>query len=134
METQLDKALVAAQQDASAKKTYFETILNTAFFVPTDNRTDGQSAALEAQAGDEITPLVLKHGERPYLLLFDTHDRMLAWAGQEIAHVQLPGYVLAEMTKGDLFWALNVGTEHPYELNPDQVNWLHQEVQKAAKN
>ena len=132
MQTPLDQALVAAQADADSKAAFYETILTTHFFVPTDTGEEATTTTPDITAGDAITPLVLEHEEKPYLLLFDQKERMTAWAGQEIAHVQLPGYILAEMTKGDLYWAINVGTDHPHEFLPKEVEWLYGVVQKTV--
>lgn len=132
MQTAFDQALVAAQTDADAKAAFYETVLTTQFFVPTDAADSQQTETTEINAGDAVSPLVLEHENKGYLLLFDTQERMTSWAGQEIAHVQLPGYILAEMTKGDLYWAINVGTDHPHEFLPDEVKWLYGVVQKTV--
>jgi hypothetical protein len=64
-------------------------------------------------------------------MLFDTKERMLAWAGAEVKWVDVPGHVLASNTLPPLHWALNIGTDYSKQFLPDEIAWLREVVERC---
>lgn len=133
----LDEALVDLRQnlrDAKTQSAFYDLFLNTSFFVPI--LSDGA-----ADAGDgtqEVLPLIAEADGKDFLMLFSTLERMTSWNnGEEIAHIELPGHVLAVTSIDPLHWAMNVGTEFSKQFHPGEIEWLRQSVEicktEAAK-
>ena len=121
--TDLDKALVLARKDQQRSSDYYDLFLNTELLIP----TTGKPELVDDQVqGDEaiFTPwLVEKEGKR-YLLLFDSRDKLAAWAKKEIGFVRLPGHVIMQIMDSSIHWMLNMGTEHVREFVSDEIRWL----------
>jgi hypothetical protein len=131
--TELDQALEVLRQDMSDAKSqsrFYDLFLNATFYVPTldEHSPDGAAAAVE---GGEVLPLVIEAEGNDYLMLFDTRERLHAWAQAEAAFVEVPGHVLAATTMAPLRWALNVGTEHSKQFLPDEIAWLKEVVERC---
>jgi hypothetical protein len=130
--TELDEALAVLRQDmndAKSQSRYYDLFLNTTFFVPTLDE-----AALDAPTGGgegEALPLVIEAGGNDYLMLFDTRERLLAWAQAEAGFVEVPGHLLAATTMPPLHWALNVGTDFSKQFLPDEIAWLREVVERC---
>lgn len=132
----LDEALVDLRQDmrdAKKQSAFYDLFLNTTFFVP----ILGDGA--EASEGErEVLPLITEAEGKDFLMLFSSLDRMKSWNnGEEIAHIELPGHVLAVTSIDPLHWAMNVGTEFSKQFHPAEIEWLRQSVEicnaEAAK-
>jgi hypothetical protein len=68
-------------------------------------------------------------------MLFDSKERLSAWAKREIGFVRVPGHAVVEMASSDLRWALNVGTNYVKIFLPDEIRWLKQSLsQSQAKD
>lgn len=138
--TDLDQALVILRsnmRDPMSQSNYFNLFLNSTFFVPTLD----EKGMIEAGAGDakgEVLPLVLESEGNDYLMLFDSTERLHAWAQAEVESVEVPGHVLAATTQPPLHWALNVGTDYSKQFVPDEIAWLRDSVERcnaeAARN
>ncbi|HWI41454.1 MAG TPA: SseB family protein, partial [Verrucomicrobiae bacterium] len=63
--------------------------------------------------------------------LFDSRERLTAWAGSEVRCVEVPGHVLAATSMPPLHWALNVGTDHSKRFLPDEIAWLREVVERC---
>jgi len=137
--TELDEALQALRlnmDDAKGQSKFYDLFLNASFFVPTldDNEFKGSTDGLQE---GQVLPLVIESEGNDYLMLFDTKERMQAWAEADVQWVDVPGHVLAATTMPPLHWALNVGTEYSKQFLPDEIAWLKEVVERcnaAAKN
>lgn len=128
--TPLDQALKAFELDRNDPKNqsgFFDLFLNSTFFIPT---VDG-----ETQAGEEgevetghVVPLVIEAEGNDFLMLFDTEERLRAWAQAETSFVEVAGHRLAAMSEPPLHWALNVGSEPSKLFQPDEIAWLKKAV------
>jgi hypothetical protein len=133
--SQLDDALVELRDNMDSPKAqskYYDLFLNTSFFVPTF-----QEAADGEVAEGQVAPLVLEADGNDYLMLFDSLERLNAWAKTEAAYVEVPGHVLAATSQSPLHWALNVETEFSKPFIPSEIEWLRNAVElcnaQAAK-
>lgn len=61
-------------------------------------------------------------------MLFDTKERLGAWAQREVGFVSLPGHTVVEMMGSDFHWVLNVGTEYVKIFVPEEIQWLKEIV------
>lgn len=104
---------------------FYETVLNTIFYIPL--RDDPSE-----EKPEKVAPLILESDDKGYLMMFDSEERLNAWAGQEVPHTTYPGFQLAEMSPEGLYWALNVGSEQTKEFIPEEIDMLKQAV--AAYN
>lgn len=131
--TELDKALEILRKDMRDPKSqskYFDIFLNSNFFVPTLD--EKEMAGLESGVAEaEVLPLVIESDGNDYLMLFDSKERLHAWAQAEVECVEVPGYILAATTRPPLHWALNVGTEYSKQFLPDEIAWLRDAVERC---
>ena len=128
--SELDEALVELRQKMDDPKTqskYYDLFLNTTFFVPTYEEALGGEPTVDGQ----VAPLVLQSEGVDYLMLFDSLERLKAWAKQEVSFVEVPGHVLAAKSSPPLHWALNVETEFAKPFVPEEIGWLKQVVDQC---
>lgn len=131
--TELDQALVELRQnmrDHKSQAKYFDLFLNSTFFVPTLDEREAEGIETAGEEGD-VLPLVIEAEGNDYLMLFDSKERLHAWAQAEVESVEVPGYVLAATTQPPLHWALNVGTEYSKQFVPDEIAWLRDSVERC---
>lgn len=132
--TDLDKALEVLRKDMNdpgSQSKFFDIFLNTTFFVPTLDDQEILSACGEGAEG-QVLPLVIELDGNDYLMLFDSKERMQAWAQAEVESVEVPGYVLASTTRPPLHWALNAGSEYSKQFLPDEITWLRDVVERCS--
>jgi hypothetical protein len=131
--TELDQALETLRKDMSDPKSqskYFDLFLNSTFFVPTLG--DQELIGIDVAAAEgEVLPLVIESEGNDYLMLFDSKERMHAWAQAEVESVEVPGFVLAATSQAPLHWALNVGTDYSKQFVPDEIAWLRDAVERC---
>ncbi len=124
--TELDQALAVLRldgEDAKAQSKYYDLFLNTVFYVPTvSNEVHG--LPMDDLEEGSVMPLVIEAEGSDYLLLFDTRERLTAWAQAEVDFVEVPGHVVAANTMPPLQWALNVGTEYSKRFLTEEIAWL----------
>lgn len=128
----LDQALQALRldmNDAKRQSSFYDLFLNTTFCVPTLDRQelDGESDVEEGQ----VLPLIIESEGNDYLMIFDSEERLKAWAAEDAKWVGVPGYVLAATTMPPLHLALNVGTEYSKQFLPDEIAWLREVVERC---
>jgi hypothetical protein len=131
--TELDLALETLRQDmndAKSQSTYYDLFLNTTFFVPIQDAGSVEGAAEVMDDGD-VLPLVIESEGNDYLMLFDTRERLTAWADAEVDCVEIPGHQLAATSIAPLHWALNVGTDYSKQFLPDEIAWLREVVEQC---
>lgn len=130
--TALDRALQVLRldmDDAQGQSKFYDLFLNTTFCVPTldPQELDGAAPLEEGQ----VLPLIIESEGNDYLMLFDSAERLQAWATAEVKWVGVPGYVLAATTMPPLHWALNVGSEYSKQFLPDEIAWLREVVERC---
>lgn len=131
--TELDKALEVLRRDvndARSQSKYYDLFLNATFFVPTLDEKPLAGEGGPAEAVD-VLPLVIESEGNDYLVLFDSRERLFAWAQAEVGFVEVPGHLLAATSMPPLHWALNVGTEYSKQFLPDEIAWLREVVERC---
>ena len=131
--TELDLALETLRQDmndAQSQSIYYDLFLNATFFVPIQDAGSVEGAAEMMDEGD-VLPLVIESEGNDYLMLFDTRERLTAWADAEVDCVEIPGHLLAATSIAPLHWALNVGTDYSKQFLPDEIAWLREVVEQC---
>ena len=131
--TELDQALESLRQDmndARSQSKFYDLFLNATFFVPTQDGQD-TSGAGDGAADGQVLPLVIEVEGNDYLMLFDSEERLHAWAQSKVVSVEVPGHLLAAITQPPLHWALNVGTAYSKQFRPDEIAWLREVVERC---
>ncbi len=131
--TELDQALENLRHDmndATCQSKFYDLFLNATFYVPTLGEKELAETG-DAVGEGEVMPLVIEAEGHDYLMLFDTKDRLLAWAQTEAGFVEVPGHVLAATTMPPLRWALNVGTAYSKSFLSDEIAWLREVVERC---
>ncbi|GAB4173862.1 MAG: SseB family protein [Geothermobacteraceae bacterium] len=129
--TELDQALELFHQDVTNPENqshFYDLFLNTAIYIPV-HPEEGVDPGRDRSGEEGTVPLVLEAEGDDYLMLFDSREKMNAWAEGEPDYIMLPGYVIAEYSVEGLHWALNVGTEQQKQFVPDEIGWLKQVVE-----
>jgi len=132
--SKLDDALIELRQDMDNPKcqaNYYDLFLNTTFFVPTMEEDLTPDQAAEVTATGQVAPLIISSEGNDYLVLFDSRERLNAWAKKEASYVEVPGFVLAATSASPLHWALNVDTEYSKPFIPAEIAWLKDAVEKC---
>ncbi len=131
--TDLDKALEAFQQDMDDTKNqslFFDLFLNSHLYVPIVDSKDLPGGADSVEPGHAV-PLIVEAEGNDYMMLFDTEERLHAWAQTKANYVVVAGHVVAEMSESPLHWALNVGSDSSKVFVPDEIAWLRDIVEKC---
>jgi len=123
-ESDLDAAVAAAREDPDRRVAFYEIFLGAELFIPT------RPAADAAGDGDEFTPLLVESDGVPYLLLFDSLERLRDWADREPGFIRVPGRTLIEVMDPRLHWILNLGTPFTKEFVSEEISWLQQAVRR----
>ena len=121
--TPLDHALVAANNDPQQRPKYYNLFLQSEIYIATHNVPEKEERK-RLEVGTEIQPIILESAGVRYAMLFDTRERLSAWAKREIGFVRVPGHALTDMASPDIHWALNVGTEYPKIFLPEEIRGL----------
>lgn len=132
--SKLDDALIELRQDMENPKMqskYYDLFLNSTFFVPTMEEELTPEQAVEVEASGQVAPLIIESEGNDYLVLFDSKERLHAWAKSEVSYVEVPGYVLAATSAAPLHWALNVDTDFAKPFIPEEIAWLKDVVEKC---
>lgn len=128
--TPLDRAFVAATKNPKEQSQYYDIFLKTDIYIPTHNLPDKEGEK-RAGAGESIQPVIIESDGIRYVMLFDSKERLRAWAKREIGFVRLPGHAVVEMAGSDMRWVLNVGTDYQKVFLPDEIRWLKQSLSKS---
>lgn len=125
------EAFLQDMDDSEKQSRFFDLFLNTTLYLPVhDEKSDAQAD----ESGK--APLVLSAEGRDFLMLFDTEERLYAWAQREVPIVAVPGHVLALNTPAGIHWMLNYGSEPCKAFSPEEIAWLERAVKfsKAQAN
>jgi hypothetical protein len=129
--TPLDNAFIEAK-NGGKESIFYNAFLTSTIYIPTINSPE-QEQNRRAGENDTISPLVIESNNQHYLMLFDTKERLSSWAQREVGFAALPGHAIVEMMGTDLYWALNVGTEHVKTFAPDEIKWLKENAVKLQQ-
>jgi hypothetical protein len=131
--TELDKLLDQCIKEEAEQNSYYDLVLNSNFYIPI-LEDDPELAADD----DLVTPVVLEAHGKPYMMLFDSEEKLRGWADEIVKFIVLPGHSVVEISTPELYWALNIGTDFQKEFVPEEINWLKDVVRQcqaeAAKN
>ncbi|BCR06543.1 hypothetical protein DESUT3_36120 [Desulfuromonas versatilis] len=127
---ELDKALDKYIQDANEQGPYYELVLNTQFFIPT-NDEQAWAGKTEIAANESIAPIIVQSEGKRYMMLFDSEQRLSQWAKKQVSYAVLPGHAIAGMTPPGLHWAVNIGSGFAKEFVPDEIAWLKKLVSQS---
>jgi len=131
--SQLDDALIELREDMEDPKRqskYYDLFMNSTFYVPTMEQEPADDAAEAVPAG-QVAPLIMESDGNDYLMLFDSLERMNAWAKADVTYVEVPGHFLAVTSAAPLHWALNVETEFAKPFIPAEIAWLKDVVEQC---
>lgn len=126
--TKIDEALILGRQDPKAQPLFYDLFLNSLFFIPVIEEDDSKKSAENG-----ALPLLIEAEGNSYLMLFDTIKRLTDWADEDAKYLPMPGYAITEMSLPNLHWALNYGTEHQRQFEPDEIAWLKDVVRQAKE-
>ncbi|WP_020677723.1 SseB family protein [Geopsychrobacter electrodiphilus] len=121
--TELDQALAALNanpEDPKARMDFYGRFLHTIFFVPIQKI----KSLVEGVEKEVELPLIIENDGSDFLVFFDDQKRLNVWAEKHAPCVQMPGYAIAEISSPGVWWAMNVGTAHDKQFNPDEIAWL----------
>ena len=128
--TELDLALDRCTKGLADQSAYYETFLNTRFYIPVATEKD-QAAGDTAEREGTIAPIFLNEGEgKSSILLFDTEERLNTWTNGAVSTAHLFGHVIIEMVSEGKYLAVNVGTRHKKEFVPEEIAYLKGVVQR----
>ena len=132
--SQLDDALVELRQDMDDPKRqsrYYDLFLNSTFYVPTMDQELPPGDADKTATEPQTVPLIMESDGNDYLMLFDSLERLTAWAKKDVSYVEVPGHFLAVTSSPPLHWALNVDTEFAKPFIPAEIDWLKSVVEQC---
>lgn len=118
--TPLDQALEGAKTSQCKRNAFYGLLVNTTLYIPTH----------ETAAEEGFNPMMAEIDGVTYLMMFDSEDKLSSWAQTPMPYTTLAGHVVAEITQGNIHWALNPGTEHTKILVPEEIQWLRDLVVK----
>jgi hypothetical protein len=130
--TALDLAFEAAAKNPTKQSEYYNLFLNSEIFIPTRD-VPLEERRKRADEGETIRPIIVESEGKSYFMLFDTKERLGAWAKREVGFTAVPGHVVVEMMGPDIHWALNVGTDHVKIFVPDEIKWLKETVARTRE-
>ena len=120
--TDLDTALEKYIQDDALQADYYALMLKTDFYIPL---SDPESVSDLADK-ESVEPRIYESDGKEYLMLFDSEERLSAWAKTPLNYVVLAGSTVAELSTPNLHWAVNIGGDCAKEFVPDEIAWLKQ--------
>jgi len=125
--TELDLAYIVLMENPAKQSFYNQVFLKSVLFLPVDNPDQGNSQPAGKQSN--IHPLFVKSNGRAHLIIFDTKERMGAWANRKINFVKIQGKTIAGMMNPDIPWILNAGTKYEKVFSPEEIKQLKYALQ-----
>lgn len=113
--TLLDDALIAGQNDPALVDPFYALFLKTLLFVPIYDRSATETA---------MQPIVIPDGDVQYIPIFDSLDKLVTWAQQEVQYMQMPAQEFIGGLHPSVYLALNPGHDLFKEFVPDEIAWL----------
>ena len=130
--TELDLAFEAATKNPKKQPEYYDLFLNSEIFIPTHD-VPSEDRRRRAGESETIIPVIVESEGKSYLMLFDSKERLSAWAKREIGFAAIPGHAIVKMMNPSIHWALNVGTGHVKVFVPDEIRWLKESVSRSKQ-
>ncbi len=118
--TPLDQALEGAKISQCKRNAFYGLLVNTTLYIPTH----------ETATEEKFDPILAVADGITYLMVFDSEEKLSSWAEIPMSYTTLPGHVVAEITQGNIHWALNPGTPHAKILVAEEIQWLKDLVVK----
>jgi len=128
--TPLDSAYASAQKSEEHQSIFYNTFLNSELFIPTHDIPE-KDQHKRAGENESISPIFIESEGVQYLMLFDSKERLSAWAQKEVGFVALPGHTVVEMMSQEIHWVLNAGTEYVKTFVPEEIQWLKQNLAES---
>jgi hypothetical protein len=124
--TPLDEALLAAQGDPALVDQFYGLFLSTLIVVPIYESPPNLpvDAGGRLEEATPMRPIVIPDGELQYIPIFDSLDKLVSWAQQEVQYMQVPAHAFLEGLHPSVYLALNPGHELAKEFVPDEIAWL----------
>lgn len=113
--TPLDDALIAGQQDPALVDHFYALFLGSTLYVPIYDRSDAEAP---------MQPIVIPDGELQYIPIFDSLDKLVSWAQEEIQYMQMTAQEFLPGLHSSVYLALNPGQELFKEFVPEEIAWL----------
>src|SRR5215467_14293363 len=80
--TPLDRALVAANNDPNERPKYYNLFLQSEIYIATYNVPEKEEEKLVGP-GTAIQPIIIESAGDRYVMIFDSKERLSAWAKRE---------------------------------------------------
>ncbi|HEX5734554.1 MAG TPA: enhanced serine sensitivity protein SseB C-terminal domain-containing protein [Blastocatellia bacterium] len=130
--TPLDKALQAARQDKSKANEFYNLFLKTDIYIPTHDTPKKPNTKRRAGDDEKFTPVLLTHEGKTLLPIFDTLERLEAWANRPIGFIRISAHALLEAIDSSFHIALNLGTDYFKDFVSDEIKALQNTVRGAT--
>jgi hypothetical protein len=127
--TELDQALDILRKDVDSpenQSSFYNLFLNTNFFIP--SITDEVPVEGGEGTKEVVMPLIVDAEGMNYLMLFDTEERLEAWAEKKVPFMQTHGHMVVASSPNEFYWAMNFTTEYGKQFVPDEIAWLKKMV------
>lgn len=128
--TELDKLIAAAYanegRQEEVNKVYL-TLVRSMLFLPVQKELPGD------ETEEPFVPLFAKVDDNYFMLVFDTVERLTAWAGEQfdkVGYVEISGRDVIAGINDQVFLCLNYGADYYKEFSPDEVKRLKMIVSK----
>ncbi|WP_128253865.1 SseB family protein [Falsirhodobacter deserti] len=125
--TPLDHAyarMAADDADDAARLSFYEQLADAELVLLVE----------EEARGGTITPRLFPLEDGPYVLAFDSDEKMSAFTGSINAYAALPGRVIAQQLAGQgTGLAVNLGADSAMLLPPEAVDWLAGTLEHAPE-
>lgn len=134
MSSEMVKKLEAAVNDETKQAEFYEHFLNTNVYIPTWNKPEEQNAeAANQNEGVQIQPVIMEDEGTNYIILFDTEERLNAWAQSDIHFVAMQGAMVLETFRSQFHLILNLGQESNKIFKPEEIEWLLKHISPAGQ-
>ena len=125
--TELDLAYMVLMENPAKQSFYNDVFLMSELFLPVSNPDQGSPQPAGRQSN--IRPLFVESNGRAHLVIFDTKERMGAWANRKISFIKIQGKAIAGMMNPDIPWILNAGTKYEKVFSPEEIKQLKYALQ-----
>ena len=126
----LDAAVCAARKDQTQANRFYDLFLSAQLYVPT---MDEGKPPQSRRAGENETfrPIVLMVDGKPVLPVFDSEERLTAWAKRRVGLIAMPGHALLNSMDPKVQMALNIDTPGFKLLVCDELQWLRRRLEES---
>jgi hypothetical protein len=122
--SELDDALLAANQDPAKGNEFYRVFFDALIFVPTGDRGVGEESAPAAA-------LEVVLGDKRVLPIFDGPERLMEAMPQAVGYLCIQGHTLLASHPSDVYLLLNPGTDFCKEFSLEEVQTLQAFLREA---